>query len=365
MPQSMRKLAWDMAPLLMLASASVALARSGGRGGQAGKANVLDAGHGREAHRIGPGRGRRAHGPGQIPRRGWKDILQRTRKEIGEDQVPLIAAGVAFYTLLALFPGLAAFVALYGLFADPAAADRHVEALAVLLPRDAIEFIGLQMRRLAAAQTGGLSLAFIVGLLASIWSAGGAVRAMITGLNIAYEEDEKRGFVRKALVSLAFTLGFLAFIICAAAVLAAGPTVEAIAGQRAAMIVGLASWPLLVVALGAGLAILYRYGPSRDAPKLRWISWGSGLALLLWLAMSWLFSLYVSNFANYDETYGSLGAVVGFMFWSWLSAAVILAGAELNSEIEHQTAVDTTVGRPRAMGSRRARMADTLGAPQG
>jgi membrane protein len=349
-------LAWDVAPLALLASVGVALLRKSSSARDRSGAVV---GPGSE-----PGRGRRANSPTEIPKRGWKDILLRTRQEFAEDQVPLVAAGVTFYTLLALFPGLAAFVSLYGLFADPAEAHQQLRSLYFVLPPAALDFLGEQMVRIAAGDKGRQSLAFAAGLLVSVWSANGAVKALITGLNIAYEETERRSLLRRTLISLGFTLGFLGFVILAVGLIAAKPAVAAFAGQSAADLFGWISWPALAVALTLGLALLYRYGPSRDPARWRWISWGSVGVVALWLAASALFSLYVDNFAHYDKTYGSLGAAIGFMTWIYLSSIVVLAGAELNSEIEHQTAVDTTTGAPRPMGLRGARMADTVGAAQ-
>jgi membrane protein len=312
-----------------------------------------------------PARGRQADKPSEIPAKGWKDILLRTFKEFSEDQIPMISAGITFYTLLAMFPALAAFVSLYGLFADVAEAQRHLQLLSVVLPADTVTFLGEQMLRISQSHEGGLSFAFATGLLLSLWSANGAMKAMITGLNIAYDETEKRKFVAKTLASLSFTLGFLVFGIVAFGVVAAVPALEAFIGKSAAALFGWIAWPLMLAVLGGALALLYRFGPSRDRVEWRWLSWGSGVALLLWLAGSVAFSTYVANFANYEKTYGSLGAVVGFMTWIWLSAQVILLGAELNSEIEHQTAKDTTVGPDKPLGERGATMADTVGAPQG
>lgn len=351
MARLLPKLFVQAAPIVMLAGAGVMALRGPERSRGAGL--------------FERGRGRAARTPRQIPRKGWRDILIRTRKEFSADQIPLIAAGVTFYTLLALFPALGAFVALYGLFADVQEAQRQLQLLSGFMPASALNFIGDQMLRLAAAQEGGLSLAFVIGLLTSIWSANGAVKSLMTGLNIAYDEQEKRGFVRTTLISLAFTLALIIFGLAATVVLGAGPAVQAYVGSGAALLVNLISWPILLVALGIGLAVLYRFGPSREPARFQWISWGSAAALVLWLIVSVLFSLYVGNFAQYDKTYGSLGAVVGFMMWSWLSNLIILAGAELNSEIEHQTAIDTTTGKPEPMGLRGARMADTLGARQG
>ena len=323
MARILPRLFLDAAPIALLAGAGVMALRGPRRRPRAGF----------------PGLGGGAKSPRRIPLAGWKAILLRTRTDFAQDQISMIAAGVAFYALLALFPALGAFVALYGIFADVGQVQHHLRILSLILPGDAWTFIGEQMLRLAQANKGGLSFAFALGLLTSIWSANGAVQAVITGLNVAYEERETRNFLHRRLLSLAFTLGYLAFAIVTVAVLGAGPAVGAVAGHRAAFLFNLISWPLLVVGLGAGLALLYHFGPSRRPPRWRWATWGGAAALTVWLAVSALFSLYVGNFAHYDRTYGPLGAAVGFMMWSWLSSVIVLAGAELNSQIEKQTAV--------------------------
>jgi membrane protein len=241
MPRLLRHLALDVAPLMLLAGAGVTLLRD------TAPPQAKARWHER-------GRGRHAHSPREIPARGWKDILLRTKTEFQEDQIPMIAAGVTFYTLLAFFPALGAFVALYGLFADVAEAQRHLALLSFMLPPDALRFIGEQMVRLAASNEGGLSLAFVTGLLLSIWSANGAVKAMMTGLNIAYDETEKRNFFRKTLTSLAFTVAFLLFVLAACAVLAAGPAIETFIGRGPATLFRWISYPLLLVGLAVGLA---------------------------------------------------------------------------------------------------------------
>jgi membrane protein len=311
-----------------------------------------------------PGRGRQAEQPSDIPPKGWKDILLRTFKEFSDDQIPLISAGCTFYTLLALFPGIGAFVALYGLFADVGDAQKHVQAMSAVLPGGAISLIGDQMVRAAAAGEGGLSLAFILGLLIALWSANGAMKAVITGLNIAYEEKEKRGVVGKILVPLAFTLGFLAFAAVAMGLAAVGVAIRERMGSTISALYTAGYWALLFVGLATSLTLLYRFGPSRRRVRWRWISWGSGLAAVVWLSMSAGFSFYAANFGHYDKSYGALGAAIGFMTWTWLSTMVLLLGAELNSEIEHQTAQDTTVGAPKPLGLRGAVMADTVGEAQ-
>lgn len=310
-------------------------------------------------------RGREAVSPREIPKRGWKDILIRTGKEFGEDQIALVSAGVTFYVLLALFPALAAVVSIYGLFADPSEVPGHLERLAVVMPEAALGFVNEQLARIAAAQEGGLSAGAALGLLLSLWSANRAMKAVFSGLNVAYDEAEHRGFVAKTAITLTFTVGFILFAILAIAVIAAAPALSGVVGGTVATIVNLLAWPLLVLTLFVGLTLLYRYGPNRDRAKWRWVTWGSGVAVVLWIAFSALFSLYLGSFANFNETYGSLGAVIGFLMWIYFSSQVILLGAELDSEIEHQTLRDTTVGRTEPFGRRGAVMADTVGEPQG
>jgi membrane protein len=310
------------------------------------------------------GRGRDARGPSQIPPRGWADIAIRTAKEFLEDEAPLVAAGVTFYSLLALFPGIGAFVALWGLFGDVSAAQEDLQSLAVILPGGAITIIGQHMANVAAANSGGLSFAALGGVIVSLWSANGATKAMMAGVGLAYEEKERRGFLRKTLISLAFTAGFLVFVMTLTAVLLARPAIEHFAGHNVALLFNAVSWAALFVVLCLGLAVLYRYGPSRDRVKWRWITWGSVAAAVLWLIASIGFSLYAANFGTYDKTYGPLGAVIGLMTWIWISSMVVLLGAELNSEIEHQTAQDSTIGAPKPLCQRGAAMADTVGAAQ-
>jgi membrane protein len=308
-----------------------------------------------------PRRGRDARSPAQIPAAGWRDIAWRTWTEFGKDRVPAVAGGVTFFGLLALFPALGAFVSLYGLFSDVYSALDQLNMLSGLLPASTLSFVGDQMIRLATANTGKLGLAFAVSLLLSLWSANAGMKALLDGLNIAYEERERRGFIRLNLISLAFTAGALVFVLAAIAVVVATPAVLALVGYTGENPMIALRWPLLVAMIILGLELLYRYGPSREQARWRWVSWGSVAATILWVVASLAFSFYVGNFAHYDRTYGSLGAAVGFMTWTWISTIVILLGAELNAEIEHQTAVDSTTGAPKPLGARGAKMADTLG----
>ena len=310
---------------------------------------------------LNDGRGRLATHPGDIPARGWRDVLKRTWSDFNTDHITVIAGGVTFSVLLAIFPALGAFVALYGLVANVDDIPGQLQTLSAVLPSDAVKFLGGEMTRLAQARHGGLSLTLVFGLLLSFWSANGAMKSLFVGMNVAYEEKEKRGFVKLNLITLGFTLGLVFFLILTTAALGADAIVAKLVGPQAGLIVSLARWPLLVVAFGGGLAILYRYGPSREHARWRWVSGGSLVATALWLVASLLFSLYTSRFSHYDRTYGSLGAVIGLMIWIWISATIVLFGAELNGEIEHQTSVDTTTGAPLGRGQRGAAMADKVG----
>ena len=308
-----------------------------------------------------PGRGRDARSPREIPMRGWKDVLWRTWSEFNKDRAPAVAAGVSFYSLLATFPALAAFVSLYGLFADVKAVREQLALLRGVLPADALNFVGEQMLRLALGDNGGLGLAFAAGLLVSIWSANAGMKALFDGLNIAYEEREKRGILKLNLISLGFTFAALIFVMVILAAVVALPVGLSFIGYGGPDPMLLLRWPLLLAGFILALSVLYRYGPSREAARWRWVTWGSVAVAALWLLASLAFSEYVGRFAHYDKTYGSLGAAIGFMTWIWLSVLVVLLGAELNAELEHQTAVDSTTGEARPMGERGAKMADTLG----
>lgn len=314
-----------------------------------------------------PGRGREADGPTEIPARGWMDILWRVYGQIDEDRILAVAAGVTFYVLLALFPAIGAFVSLYGLVADRASISEHLATLNGVMPGGAIDVIGEQVKRITSGDQAALGFAFFSGLAVSLWSSNAGMKAIFDALNIAYEEKEKRNFIMLNLWSLAFTGGAILFLILAIGGIVVVPVVLAFFGLGGLVdwLVWAGRWPaLLAVVLGA-LALLYRYGPSRDRARWRWVSPGSLLAAVAWLVFSMAFSWYAGHFGSYNETYGSLGAVIGFMTWMWLSATIILAGAELNAEIEHQTVKDTTEGPGQPLGTRGARMADTVGRARG
>lgn len=310
-----------------------------------------------------PGRGRQADTPSEIPRKGWKDIALRLYQEFGNDRILLVAAGVTFYAILALFPAIAALVSIYGAVADPSTINAHLEDLRGILPDGAIDIVGGQVRRLVDKGDKALGLTAAISILISLWSANGGMKAVFDALNIAYEEEEKRSFVMLNLQSLAFTAGALLFVVLALTGIVVVPAALQVLGlDEKARYIALLRFPALLLLVIGTLAVLYRYGPSRRKPNWRWVTWGSAVAGVLWLIVSGLFSWYVANFGSYNETYGSLGAAIGFMTWIWLSTTVVLLGAELNAEMEHQTARDTTVGGEKPLGTRQARMADTVAA---
>ncbi|MAM94884.1 YihY/virulence factor BrkB family protein [Parvibaculum sp.] len=308
-------------------------------------------------------RGHYADAPSQIPRAGWKEIAWRVWGELARDRVTLVAAGVTFYILLALFPALAAFVSIYGFVADPKTIADHIAFLGGLLPSEGLELIRAQLDGLLQQNTDALGLGFLLGLGIALWSANNSVKALFQAMNVAYEEREKRSILRLHLVSFSFTLG--AILIGVLFLLSVGVVPAALALLHldgwTEWLIALGRWPVMLFAVGTGISLLYRYGPSRAEAKLRWITWGSGIATMVWIAASIGFSFYLENFANYNATYGALGAVIGLMMWCWLSVVILLVGAELNAEIEHQTARDSTTGERKPMGERGAVVADTLG----
>jgi membrane protein len=308
-------------------------------------------------------RGRLANSPSEIPVRGWKDILLRVYSNISEHRVLALAAGMTYYSLLAIFPAIAALVAVYGLFADPTAITRHLDQVSGILPGGALDVARDQLARVASKGSGTLGTTFVIGLVISLWSANAAMKSLFDTLNIAHGEKEKRGFLKLNAVSLSFTLAGILFVLAALGAVVVIPVVLHFIGLSnfADLMLRIARWPAMFVTVALALALIYRYGPSREAPQWRWITWGSAVAAVLWLVASALFSWYAASFGKFNETYGSLGAVIGFMTWLWISAIVILLGAELDAEMEHQTARDTTTGSPQPMGTRGARMADTVG----
>jgi membrane protein len=312
-------------------------------------------------------RGRLAKRPGDLPRVGWIDIALRIKDEIAQDNLSMLAAGAAFYALLALFPGIAAVVSVYGLFTGPQTVAEHMQALGGILPEQARTILDQQLQMVTTADETALGFAAVVAFLLAVWSSSKGVKALITALNVVYDEQEKRGFFRLNVVSLLLTSTLLLVVLTSLAAVAVLPVLVERLGLPPLLEGALRwlRWPVLAALSVAAMAILYRHAPSRARAQWSWVLWGAVAATALWLIGSGLFSWYVSNFGSYNETYGSVAAVVVLMMWFYLSAYFVLIGGEVNAEMEHQTRHDTTAGRPLPMGERGAYVADTLGRARG
>ena len=316
-----------------------------------------------EAERKEPGRGRSAHAPSEIPRAGWRDILLRVVHKLGEDNVSLVASGVALNTLLAVFPAMAVLASVYGMFASPAQVAREVSPFYGILPHDAASILQTQLQALARPHDQTLGIGAIVSFVVSIYYSSQGVSALMSATNIAYTERERRGFFKLVLVAAGFAMGaVVGFVLMLTLTLAVPLALQHLPLPEFVNFAVLAiRWVLLWAFAVLGLAIVYRYAPSRQNAQWRWVSWGSVIAATLWLAASVLFSLYIRDFGTYGKTYGALGGVIVLIMWFYLQGFAIVIGAEFNAETEHQTAVDTTRGPPAPMGQRGAYVADTLG----
>lgn len=305
-------------------------------------------------------RGEYATSPAAVPWRGWKQVLWRVKDEMSDDNLSLISAGVAFYAFLAVFPAVGALVMIYGLAADPTTVVEQLGLFSGVIPASAYTLLLDQLKKLAAQEDATLSLGLLFSLALTLWSATKGFKALMIALNVVYEEREERGFIRLNALAISMTLGGILFVILALTAIGLIPmAVEFLGlGEPISTILLLARWPLLLAALMAALAVLYRYGPSRRSARLKWITPGAILAGILWLTASIGFSLYAANFGNYNETFGSMGAVVVLLFWFYISAYVVCIGGELNAELERQTFRDSTVGPSRPVGQRGAYVAD-------
>jgi len=313
-----------------------------------------------------PGRGREANAPEQIPARGWGDILWRVLWSISADRILSTSGGVAFFALLAIFPGIAAIVSLYGLFADASTIGKHLALLSGIWPGGVLQLIAEQITHISRQGSGTLGTAFVVSLLIALGSSNSGMAALFDALNVIYDEREKRSLVRFYATTFLFTLAGIVFVILAITGVVVLPLMLKFVGLATTTewVLAILRWPFLLGIIVVSLACIYRYGPSRRDARWCWVTWGSTLGALLWMVASMLFSWYVATFDSYNKIYGSLGAGVGFMVWLWISAVIVLLGGELNAEMEHQTARDTTEGGSKPLGSRGAVMADHVGEAQ-
>jgi membrane protein len=308
------------------------------------------------------GRGRNAEEPQDMPAAGWRDALRRLMVDFGRANLSLMAAGIAFYALLSFTPGLTALVAIYGLAFDPGQVQAQVASLEGMIPEEARTLIADQLNAIVQASSSKLSMGLVISLTLALWSANSGTSALMQALNVVYGEQEKRNVLRYYANALALTSGLVIFGILSLLLVAVAPAVLGLLplGHYGRTLIEWSRWPLLMVLSSTALAIIYRYAPSRTEPRWSWASPGAAAATVLWLGASALFSVYVQDFASYNKTYGSLGAVVVLLLWLWLSSLAALLGAELNAELEHQTARDTTRRPRKPMGKRGAYVADTV-----
>jgi membrane protein len=287
-------------------------------------------------------------------------VLARVAVGIGRDHLSVLAAGVAFFAMLALFPAIAALIAIYGLVSDPIDVSTHLSSIEPLLPRDAYGIIEGQVQAVVGAPDQRLGLASVLGLLVSLWSTRAAVGALMEGLNVVYEERERRSLVRILATSIGLTVLLVLLSVAAIAAIVAVPgyVQRGELGALGTWIAGVAPWPILGLAVVLAIGVIYRYGPARAAARKRWVSLGAVVAAALWVIASLLFSFYVANFADYNRTYGSLGAIMILLLWFYVGALAVLLGAELNAQMELHTGRDTTTGAEKPIGERGAYVAD-------
>ena len=304
--------------------------------------------------------GRMANHPASIPWAGWKQVLRRTVNEVITDRVSLSAAGCAFYATLALFPAISMLVSIYGLVFDPATVEPQLATLRDLLPPSAFELISNRVHQLVSKPGGALTFSLVISTVLALWSSATGTKAILGALNLAYEERERRNFIRYQLTAFGITLGGIVAAVIGLSALVLLPVITKFLylSAYAAWLTRVASLLALMAFVPLALSLLYRFGPSRRHASWRWITPGSAIATVIWVLASVLFSAYVEHVASYDATYGPLGAVIGIMMWFYVTAFVVLFGAELNAELELQTICDSTEGGPRPIGARGAYVAD-------
>ena len=312
-------------------------------------------------------RGRSAELPSEIPRQGWRDILLRVMHRISEDNLALVAAGIAFNAMFAVFPTLIVLVSIYGLFASPQDVSSQFKPFYSMLPADAASLIQTSLTNLVGKSNSTLGIGAAISMAVTIYSSAQGMSALTSATNIAYHEPERRGFFKLLAIAILFTLGGLAGVLVLLGLGIAVPYVLAALpfGPIAKQIALALRWVLIWFFAVGALTVVYRYAPCRENARWRWITWGSVIAATLWLGGSVIFSLYVQNFGSYGKTYGALGGVMILLMWFYLGAFAVILGAEINAEMEHQTAVDTTTGSPQPLGERGAYVADTVGPTPG
>jgi membrane protein len=315
-----------------------------------------------EKERMADGHGREAADPVEFPRAGWKDIALRTLDSINYNNLSIIAAGVAFFLLLGIIPSLTAALMIYGYFADPEDFRAMFDGAARFLPGDVHDIFINQLESLAERDSGA-GIAAIISIVMAVWAGTRGTKGLIQAINIAYREREKRNFIVRFVTSLILTFALIVVGIAALLLIGALPAIIGYLPLSYVQetLISWLRWPILLFTNILLLGLLYRYAPSRKRPRWRWVSVGSVVATLGWIAASAGFSFYVSSFGNFNETYGALGAAVIFLLWLYLTSLLILAGAVINAEMEHQTALDTTTGKRKPRGKRRAYVADHVG----
>ena len=274
--------------------------------------------------------------PIQIDGSGWKRVIMRVKERIVEDNIPIVAAGVAFYAFLAIFPGIMALFSIYGLVTDAQTAQEQITRLAEVMPEETISMIQKRVDSLIDTSASALGWGTTFGFLIALWSANRGIKALFTGLDIAYRVDSGRGFIIKNAMALAFTLGTIIVIIVSLVFIVLFPVLVntiGLPGTVESLITWL-RWPLLGIIIILAISLIYRYGPARKTPGFQWVIYGATVATIVWLIASWGFSVYVSNFGNFGEIYGSLSVVVIMLFWLFITSFIILVGGELNRTIE-------------------------------
>ena len=300
--------------------------------------------------------------PSNIPKSDWKEIFKRVKTQIKDDHIQIIAAGIAFYSFLSIFPTIAAAISIYGLVMDPMEVQAQLSKLASILPTEAHQLISGILEKTANKSDSSLGWSLIISILLSLWSANKGTTAIFEGINVAYDEMDERHFIKKYLITLGCTLGgLIVALLCMLLVIGFPAFVDQLPfGDGLKSVINWLRWPIMAGIIAISLSFIYKIAPDRDNPEFRWVSWGAVVSTVFWIVASLLFSLYVNNFGSYDQTYGSFAAVIILMLWFFITAFIILLGAEINSEMEHQTTYDTTVGPYEPMGERGAYHADNL-----